>query len=316
MKTLVSLLLLSALGGLVWVGLGLRPEVLPVPETPSILLTEVSPVKGVSLAAIHAGRMESVAAMAYRGGSLTEKRDFGMGAILVEHPQGNLLFDTGFGSNVEAQLETLPLIMRLSSKVIPEKTVAEQLAAAGYPLSDIEHVIITHGHWDHVSALDELAGPTVMMTRAELAFAATQDPVMAVLNSFEDLEVTPVSFTDGPYLGFDRSADLYRDGSIVLVPAPGHTPGSLFAFINTEDGARYLLVGDLVWQREGLELPAERPPVAQMLVDYEPAMVRSQIVHLHRLKKLIPELVMVPAHDRRVWLELPQFPQALQNSTQ
>ncbi len=33
-------------------------------------------------------------------------------------------------------------------------------------------------------------------------------------------------FEGGPYLGFPKSHDVYGDGSIVVVPQPGHTPGS------------------------------------------------------------------------------------------
>jgi hypothetical protein len=46
-----------------------------------------------------------------------------------------------------------------------------------------------------------------------------------------------------------------------------------------------------------------------MLVDEDPEAVRSEIVHMHRLQKMWPELVIVPAHDRRVWDALPRFPQ-------
>jgi glyoxylase-like metal-dependent hydrolase (beta-lactamase superfamily II) len=34
-------------------------------------------------------------------------------------------------------------------------------------------------------------------------------------------------FEGSPYLGFPESHDVYGDGSIVVVPAPGHTPGSV-----------------------------------------------------------------------------------------
>ena len=44
--------------------------------------------------------MYSSAGFAYRGGNLLEERIFSMGGILVEHPKGKLLFDTGFGKNV------------------------------------------------------------------------------------------------------------------------------------------------------------------------------------------------------------------------
>jgi glyoxylase-like metal-dependent hydrolase (beta-lactamase superfamily II) len=38
----------------------------------------------------------------------------------------------------------------------------------------------------------------------------------------------------------------------VIVPARGHTPGSVVMFITLSGGARYAFVGDLVWQLEGL----------------------------------------------------------------
>jgi N-acyl homoserine lactone hydrolase len=45
---------------------------------------------------------------------------------------------------------------------------------------------------------------------------------------------------------------VWGDGSIVLVPAPGHTPGSIVAFIALPTGKRYALIGDLTWQLEGV----------------------------------------------------------------
>ena len=52
------------------------------------------------IAVLHTGKMMSSAGFAYRGGSMTEQRVFGMAGILVQHPKGMLLFDAGFGSRV------------------------------------------------------------------------------------------------------------------------------------------------------------------------------------------------------------------------
>jgi N-acyl homoserine lactone hydrolase len=100
---------------------------------------------------------------------------------------------------------------------------------------------------------------------------------------------------------------VFRDGSVVLVPVPGHTPGSVIAFVNTPDNKRYAFVGDLVWQREGVELPAERPWLSRRLVDDDEAAVRREVARLHRLAQRNPDLVVVPAHDRRVLDTLPAF---------
>jgi hypothetical protein len=56
---------------------------------------------------------------------------------------------------------------------------------------------------------------------------------------------------------------------------------------------------------EGVEIPAERPWLARRLADVNDEQVRTVVVRLHMLKDRFPELVVVPAHDERVWATLP-----------
>jgi glyoxylase-like metal-dependent hydrolase (beta-lactamase superfamily II) len=100
----------------------------------------------------------------------------------------------------------------------------------------------------------------------------------------------------------------YGDGSIVFVPLPGHTPGSIGMFVNLRSGKRFFFIGDLTWALEGVELPAERPWISRKLVDRDEAQVRASIIKVHRLSKRYPELVIVPAHDRRVYDRIANFP--------
>ena len=102
--------------------------------------------------------------------------------------------------------------------------------------------------------------------------------------------------------------DLFGDGSVVLVPLPGHTDGSLGVFVNLRSGKRFLFTGDLTWALEGFELPAERPWMARKLVDADEAEVRRSIVKVHWLMKKYPDLIVVPAHDRRVHERIANLP--------
>ena len=100
---------------------------------------------------------------------------------------------------------------------------------------------------------------------------------------------------------------MFGDGSVVLVPAPGHTSGSIIAFIALPSGQRYALIGDLAWQAEGIDLPAEKPWIARTLADNDAGATRKLLQQMHALKASFPSLVIVPAHDSRVWEKLPRL---------
>lgn len=290
------------LGFFIW---SFTPSKLFLPPATRFAIPQSSPPANMSIAAIPAGEAHDRAIFAFRGGRWSDQRTFAVGGILVRHPRGMLLFDTGFGSRVDAHVASLDFLTQTTAHYRKGKPVAAQLTAAGIEPKKLQAVVLTHAHWDHVSGLDDLRGVPVWVTRPELDFIHDGGRASSLARSFGELPYVAYDFPNGPYLGFARSRDVYGDGSVVLVPAFGHTPGSIIAFISLPDGARYALVGDLVWQKEGIELPAERPWPVRLLVDSDAAPVRELIVHMRHIVDRIPSLVVVPAHDVRVWRTLP-----------
>jgi glyoxylase-like metal-dependent hydrolase (beta-lactamase superfamily II) len=297
----VAALLAVPLGVLAW---SFTAADLTVPEAPAAAPLPAMTTQGVELKAILAGKMFSSAGFAFRGGSLSEERVFGMGAILVRHPKGTILFDTGLGKNVDEHFKTTPWLMQQTARYEKEPTVAEQLMEARIPLNGI---LLTHAHWDHVSGLEDLQSVPTFVPEAELDFIHDGGEATALARQIGATIFQTYGFPDGPYQGFEKSFDLYSDGSVVIVPAPGHTPGSIFVFIATTDGKRYLLIGDTAWQSEGFDRPAEKPWLARRLVDDDPEKVRALLIRINQLKQQIPGLTIVPAHDRRIWETLPQL---------
>jgi glyoxylase-like metal-dependent hydrolase (beta-lactamase superfamily II) len=125
-----------------------------------------------------------------------------------------------------------------------------------------------------------------------------------LMRSFGKLNVREYDFPHGPYLGYPHSYDVFDDGSVVLVEAGGHTPGSIIAFITDPQGQKLALIGDLTWQQEGVERPTERPWISRTMVDFDAARVRDGVTHVHRIQRLMPELIVVPAHEPRAWAKL------------
>ncbi len=282
----------------------------PLPLTPLPAFTDpvAHPPAGMTLFAIRSGTMQSRAAFAYRGGSFSDERTFAMGGILVRHPKGDLLIDSGFGRHIDDHVRASPFLMRAFTTYGKGTPIVDQLTAAGIDPHHLMGVLLTHAHWDHVSGLDDFRDLPVFVSQTELDFIHSGDLAVSLIHSFGELKYQVYGFPSGPYLGFEQSDDFFGDGSVVVVAAGGHTPGSVIVFVTLPEGRRYAFIGDEVWQKEGVELPAERPWLTRRMADKDDARVRTVVVRLHMLKERFPDLVIVPAHDERVWATLPALP--------
>ncbi len=276
----------------------------PLPAPPPLTgpLPSASPPAGMEVFHIPTGVTHRSAGFAYRGGSLREARDFAMSGALVRHPRGDVLIDTGFGRNIDAQFQTMPWFFRVSTSYERGTPAVDQLARAG--IAKLRGILLTHAHWDHASGISDFPGTPVLVTAEERAFIRDGGWISRVARdgngTYEEY-----AFEGGPYLGFPRSHDLYGDGAIVVVPAPGHTPGSVIVFVTLPSSRRYAFVGDLAWQREGITEREERPWLMRRLADLYAREVRTSLLMMNAIMAKYPEIALVPAHDARAFAELP-----------
>jgi N-acyl homoserine lactone hydrolase len=255
-------------------------------------LPEASPPTDLALFHLPTGTYVTRAALAFKGGSLADKRSFASSAVLVQHPQGDLLIDAGFGDDVAAHIAMLPRFVR--APYTTGRTVSAQLDAAGYDRRRLLGVLPTHSHWDHVSGLGGLRGTPLWMNARERAYAAS-DPDGKVFRSVsEQHETYEYGFNDGPYLGFPSSYDVHGDGSVVIALAGGHTTGSVIVFVTLPTGKRYAFIGDLTWQIDGIHRRVERPWLLSKLADSDAGQLRQGLSRMIAVEGLMQ---IVPAHD-------------------
>jgi N-acyl homoserine lactone hydrolase len=238
------------------------------------------------------GTYQTRAALAVRGGSLRDKRQFAASAVLVQHPAGDLLIDAGFGPHLAEHVQMLPRLVRAPYR--RGRTVSEQLDAAGYDRARLRGVLLTHSHWDHSSGLDGLPGTPIWMNAAEQRYAA-EDPDGKVFRLVSPgHEIHEYGFDRRPYLGFSSVHDVHGDGSVVVVLAGGHTTGSVIVFVTLPAGPRYAFIGDLTWQIDGIRRRVERPWLLSRLADSDRHQLRADLLRVIALDGL---LRIVPAHD-------------------
>jgi glyoxylase-like metal-dependent hydrolase (beta-lactamase superfamily II) len=289
---------------------GYTASPLPAPPPLADPLPRASPPAGMAIYALPTGVNHRTAAFAYRGGSPWEKWDSVMTAAVVRHPQGDVLIDTGLGRMIASQMEQMPFLFRLGTDLEQLQTAADQLDAAGYDRKHLRYILLTHAHWDHVSGVPDFPGVPVLVTAAERRFIDEGGFVTVTARGIDRSLLRDYAFKGGPYLGFDHSHDLYGDGSMVIVPAPGHTPGSVVVFVTLPDGARYAFVGDLVWQLEAILEREERPWATSKTLGEDPVALRDALLRMSAIATRYPQVNIVPSHDARGYASIPQWSRA------
>lgn len=253
-------------------------------------------------------------AMVVGGGRWLTQRKLVHTAILVSHPKGDFLWDSGIGRDYEAQMEAFSFWQKPLFKIENVKPAAAQLKSNSYDTKQLMAIIPSHMHWDHASALEDFPNTPVWLQKQEHLSAQQGKPPGFIHSQFdsEALVWKYIQLNESPYEGFEKSLDLFSDGSVILVDLSGHTSGQLGMFLNTPKG-RYFFIGDTTWSIEGVKTNRGRPSFVNWMmgVDQNAEQNDQVIEKIHALSQSNPELIVVPAHDENIANKLPLYPNFL-----
>lgn len=257
---------------------------------------------------------------AVRGGSLFKPRVISHSAVLVHHPQGTFLYDTGLCTDIDLFLLDQKWFFRQTRGCyILEQPIGCHLERLGMTASDLDFILLSHLHWDHVSGIPDLPHVPLRVNRVEYdaarqgGFAQDDGLVPRLMGN------NPIQLFDcaGPmYEGFRSSYDLFGDGSVVLVPLPGHTAGQMGMFINRANSPqRLFLIADAAWVSDNYQLPATMHPFLWSLVTRDDATARQTLLDLYHFSRQHPEIPIVAMHDAQMQEAITRVEQSLSMQT-
>ncbi len=204
----------------------------------------------------------------------------------IEHEGRLTLVDTG----ETAAARDIPFAR---FDVTREQELPGALRAAGLSPMDVDEVVLTHHHGDHVDGIVHVPAP-VRIHAEELAHVAA--PLSRVMRRVlrqplpPGFSPAPFELDGGPFGGFARSEALSADGRIVAVATPGHTPGHISVICVDDEGRHVMLAGDATDTLE--QLHARRADA----VGPDPAVHRETLGRILEHCAAHPT-VYLPSHD-------------------
>lgn len=214
----------------------------------------------------------------FAGQPVTAPLLFSHGAYQVVFPAGFLVIDSGIS---EAALRTLSADATYD---------AAGWASVQQALGAARTIVVTHEHGDHVGGIAAFGEPSqlvgrLLLTKEQLANTTELD--RAKMPAELRARLKP--------LEYERYLPIAP--GVVLVKAPGHTPGTQMIYVGLANGVELIFLGDVAWHMDQIRQLWYRPRiVTDFFLGEDRAAVLAQFRTLHDLMAT-PGVTLVASHD-------------------
>ncbi|XP_014562153.1 hypothetical protein COCVIDRAFT_84853 [Bipolaris victoriae FI3] len=189
-------------------------------------------------------------------------------AFLVQHvnqytgKRTRLIFDLGLRRDVKRY--PLPIQKHIDTRqpMSTDPDVTKSLAKGGLTPKDIDYVIYSHVHWDHVGEPRDFPDSTFVVGHGAVTLLSGASSSLRGGHSFFESDLLPKGRTvelPEPIINLHGSwqsqdclpevLDLFNDGSLLIVNAPGHLLGHINLLARTSPSHRMYMGGDACHDR-------------------------------------------------------------------
>lgn len=199
----------------------------------------------------------------------------------IRFPDGWIMVDTGIDKDTAAQPGSGG-----AGLTIPQDKY-QQIQRA---LLNARSIVVTHEHDDHIAGVirspaREIFAQKTLLTRAQVQtlMEHPNNPVIRLDASWSDR-----------YCVIDYASLYPLAPGVVLIKAPGHTPGSQMIYVRLASGIEILLIGDITWAMAGVDQRRQKPEPVSKEFGEDRTAIQQQIEWLHNV---MGKVSLVNSHD-------------------
>lgn len=231
-----------------------------------------------------------------------QSRELVVPCYLIRHPNGDLIWDTGFPDAIAAMPGGRMDLPEMGATIVMPASLESQLAQLNLTPADIEFFSLSHSHTDHSGNANLFAAHSTWIADPDERAYMFRDAARADAQSFatyNQLENVTPRLIEG-----DGDLDVFGDGSVTIIQAPGHTPGHTVLLVRLPNTGPVLLTGDMYHLAESRErhlVPTFNVDRAQTLASQE------------KVERIASETGarVIRQHVAEDFASLPTFPEAL-----
>ncbi|WP_225048618.1 N-acyl homoserine lactonase family protein [Lacticaseibacillus kribbianus] len=176
-------------------------------------------------------------------------------SYLIEHPKGLVLIDTGWNKLVRtSNWRELGPQVQINTAYLPAGwAIDERLAALGYRPQDLDYVLLSHLHCDHVSGLKHVAAAKHILVSEPEWRVANRLPLVYLPHEWRGVNVQTYRYAQARVGPTGEAYDVFGDDRVLQVHTAGHATGMSATLARGGDGRYVLLAADVGYANRSWE---------------------------------------------------------------
>lgn len=235
-----------------------------------------------------------------------KRREYPSLCVLIKHDQaGYILFDTGYNEDFFKLTQGFPFsLYAYLTPVNLQKSLKSQLINQGIHPSEINYIVISHFHSDHIAGLRDFPKAQFICHQEALNDIRYKNRYQALLKGFLP-ELLPNDFYQRTVIldkevvlnkslhPFMQGFDLFGDRQLIAIPLPGHAKGHIGLYLNS--AKKIFFIADSCWHKETF-MDLVYPSQLTYLIHDNKKKYLQTIRNLHELHTQNKTIELLPSH--------------------